>query len=90
MSITKDCKNCGAKFEIEDEDLQFYEKISPEFNGKKYLIPPPTFCPTCRHQRRIAFRNERSLYKRTCDFSKKNIISMYSQDKPYKIYDQEV
>jgi hypothetical protein len=60
-------------------------------NGKiKYLIPSPTLCPDCRQQRRLSFRNERKLYKRKCDFSGKDIISIYSPDKPYKVYDQEI
>ncbi|NUJ97913.1 hypothetical protein HGA92_03965 [Candidatus Gracilibacteria bacterium] len=60
-------------------------------NGKiKYLIPPPTLCPDCRQQRRLSFRNERKLYKRKCDFSGKDIISIYFHDKPYKVYDQEI
>lgn len=36
------------------------------------------------------FRNERKLYKRTCDYSGKDIISIYSPDKPYKVYDQKI
>ncbi|NUJ97742.1 hypothetical protein HGA92_03055, partial [Candidatus Gracilibacteria bacterium] len=60
-------------------------------NGKiKYLIPSPTLCPQCREQRRTSFRNERKLYKRKCDFSGKDIISIYSPDKPYKVYDQNI
>ncbi|NUJ98132.1 hypothetical protein HGA92_05105 [Candidatus Gracilibacteria bacterium] len=60
-------------------------------NGKvKYLIPPPTLCPDCRQQRRLSFRNERKLYKRKCDFSGKDIISIYSPDKPYKVYEQKI
>jgi hypothetical protein len=60
-------------------------------NGKvKYLIPAPTLCPDCRQQRRLSWRNERKLYKRKCDFSGKEIISMYSPDKNYKVYDQEI
>ncbi|NUJ98008.1 hypothetical protein HGA92_04455 [Candidatus Gracilibacteria bacterium] len=60
-------------------------------NGNiRYLIPVPTLCPHCRQQRRLAWRNERNLYKRKCDFSGKDIISIYSPDKPYKVYDQEI
>ena len=62
----KTCKNCNSNFEITDEDLKFYEKVSPEFNGKKCLIPAPTLCSDCRQQRRLSFRNERNLYKREC------------------------
>lgn len=49
-------------------------------------VPEPTLCPDCRRQRRLAWRNERKLYQRKCDMCKKDIISIYSQDKPYTIY----
>ncbi|MBU0627024.1 hypothetical protein KKG31_00015 [Patescibacteria group bacterium] len=49
--------------------MEFYSKVSPIIAGKKYLIPAPTLCPDCRQQRRISFRNERSLYKRKCDLT---------------------
>ncbi|MDO8574525.1 MAG: hypothetical protein Q7R86_02770 [bacterium] len=73
----KQCQNCHGSFIIESEDFQFYEKIK---------VPPPTFCPDCRLQRRLVFRNERSLHKDTCDLCGKSIISMYSSLKPYKVY----
>jgi hypothetical protein len=69
--------------------MEFYEKVSPSFGGEKYMIPPPTLCPDCRQQRRLAFRNERKLYKRKCDATKKEIVSIYSPDKPYTVYNQE-
>lgn len=87
---TRTCKHCGVPFDITDRDLEFYNKISPVFAGKKYQISPPTRCPGCRHQRRLAFRNERSLYHRKCDFSGKNFISSFSPDKPYKVYEQNI
>lgn len=86
--MKQNCLQCSAPFEITQEDLTFYEKVSPEFNGKKEPIPPPTLCPECRVQRRMAFRNERNLYHRKCDLTGKQIISIYSPDKSYKVYDQ--
>ncbi|EKE26277.1 MAG: hypothetical protein ACD_4C00348G0007, partial [uncultured bacterium (gcode 4)] len=87
---TKTCKHCSASFDITDKDLEFYDKISPIFNSKKYNIPTPTLCPDCRQQRRLAWRNERYLYKRKCDFSWNEIISIYSPDKTnYKIFEQK-
>ncbi len=75
------CKSCPRIFRITDEDTRFYQGMN---------VPPPTLCPQCRQQRRLSFRNEINLYTRKCDFTGKEIISMYSQDKPYKIYDQDV
>jgi len=86
---TNQCKKCSDIFKITDKDLEFYDRVSPIFNGKKYPIPSPTFCPECRQQRRLIFRNERSLYKRKCDATGENIISIYSPDKKYKVYSQD-
>ncbi|MDP2103543.1 MAG: hypothetical protein Q8K26_01320 [Candidatus Gracilibacteria bacterium] len=86
---TKTCKHCGVSFPITDKDLEFYEKVSPVFNGQKYQIPTPTLCPDCRQQRRLSFRNERKLYKRKCDATGRDIISIYSPDKPFKVYHQD-
>ena len=85
---SKICKHCWVSFDITDKDIEFYDKISPIFSDKKYQIPSPTLCPDCRQQRRLSFRNERKLYKRKCDFSWKEIISIYSPDKSYKVYEQ--
>ncbi|EKD44238.1 MAG: hypothetical protein ACD_71C00205G0001, partial [uncultured bacterium (gcode 4)] len=85
---TKTCRHCGISFDITDKDLEFYEKVSPVFGGVKYTIPSPTLCPDCRQQRRLSFRNERKLYKRKCDLTGKDIISIYAPDKQYKVYEQ--
>ncbi|EKE26695.1 MAG: hypothetical protein ACD_4C00189G0001, partial [uncultured bacterium (gcode 4)] len=84
----KNCRLCSASFNITNLDLQFYDKVSPVFGWVKYPIPSPTLCPDCRQQRRLSFRNERNLYKRKCDLTQKDIISIYSPDKPYKVYGQ--
>jgi len=77
----KKCSKCGEIYIIHEEDIVFFDMIN---------VPLPSFCPECRRQRRLSFRNERHLYKRTCDFSKKNIISNISPDKPYKVYESEI
>jgi hypothetical protein len=77
---TRQCQNCKTSFIIEPDDFAFYEKID---------VPPPTFCPECREIRRIAFRNERSLYRRACDLCKKTVVSRVSPDKPYPMYCKE-
>lgn len=71
------CQNCKNPFTIEPEDFAFYEKMK---------VPAPTWCPECRLQRRLMFRNERSLYKRKCDLCGKEMITMHSPDKPRKVY----
>ena len=85
----KNCKKCGTNFEILDEDITFYDKISPTFNWTKYNIPTPTLCPECRQQRRYSFLNERKLYKNKCAITGKPLITVYSPEKPYIIYHKD-
>jgi len=74
---TKQCQNCKKDFVIEPDDFAFYEKMK---------VPAPTFCPECRTQRRMTWRNERFLYKRECGLCKKPIVSIYKPQSPYTVY----
>ncbi len=69
-SQSKFCKECSESFEIFPEDLSFYKKID---------VPEPTLCPDCRQQRRLAFRNEKNLYKRNCDLCGNSMISFFDK-----------
>jgi len=75
------CQNCKQEFVVEPEDFSFYEKVS---------VPAPTFCPSCRLQRRLAWRDEYVFYQRQCGVPSHSepIFSLYSPDKPYIVYDQ--
>lgn len=55
----------------------------------RYNLPPVSECYECAQKQRISFRNARSLYQRRCDASGDSIISMYSPDKPYRVYRNE-
>jgi hypothetical protein len=38
------CKFSGNEFQVEPEDLEFYEKVSPQVEaGSLYIPPPPSF-----------------------------------------------
>ena len=87
---TRTCRQCSTPFPITDRDMAFYEKISPILNGKKELIPPPTLCPECRDRRRLAFRNERKLYRRKCDRTGRDIVSVFSSESPQKVFAGDV
>ncbi len=76
-SETKTCQNCKASFEIDAQDFGFYEKMK---------VPAPTFCPDCRMQRRMAFRNERTLYKTNCAKCGKSLIAAYPKTTKFTIY----
>ncbi len=76
----KICQNCKKEFTIEPEDFLFYERIK---------VPPPTFCPACRVQRRMAFLTDRAFYKRKCDATGQMIFSHFSAQAPVKVYDHD-
>jgi len=84
----KTCRVSGKKFAVYQSDIAFYDSISPTFNGKKFQVPTPTLCPEERARRRMAFRNERTLHRRKCDATNKDIISIYSQDTWVVVYNQ--
>ncbi|MBU0732231.1 hypothetical protein KKC88_05110 [Patescibacteria group bacterium] len=75
------CQQCEKDFEIKNEDREFYDM---------FQVPDPIFCPKCRLKTRLAFRNAKSLYKRKCDFSGKEIISQYNPKQPFPVYDTDV
>ncbi|MBL4694318.1 hypothetical protein JKY72_03020 [Candidatus Gracilibacteria bacterium] len=87
--MNKSCKNCDLDFVITEEDLKFYDNISPVFAKEKIQIPPPTLCPDCRQQRRISWRNERALHIRECSKTGKRMLSMYSQECKFPVYDND-
>lgn len=76
ISESRICQNCKSSFTIEPEDFAFYEKME---------VPPPSFCPQCSMQRRIAFRNERTLYRRKDAFNK-DIVSSIAPNTPFTVY----
>ena len=78
---TRKCQNCRVEFTIEPEDFKFYDKIK---------VPPPTWCPQCRLQRRLMWRNERVLYNRKNDApgSLESFISNYNPRVTIPVYDQ--
>ncbi len=80
--IKQNCRICSKEFVVNEWEQAHLQKMGG--------FPLPTLCIDHRHQRRFAYRNERKLYKDNCDFSGKDIISIYSPDKNLKVYSQEI
>lgn len=76
----KVCKNCQANFPVDQQDHDFYERMN---------VSSPTQCPQCRMQRRLAFRNDRSLYKSKSALSGKPILTMYNPENGFAVYDEK-
>ena len=87
---TRKCRLSGKEFIVTDKDVELLDKISPIFDFKKYSLPSPTLSPEERQKRRLTFRNERKMYKSKCSKTGREIISLYSPDKNYIVYDQKV
>lgn len=77
METLPTCSTCTKQFEIPASEQDFLVKSD---------FPNPKKCFECRHQERIAWRNERSLYHRTCEHCKKEIIACYSEASPIHVY----
>jgi hypothetical protein len=73
----RQCQNCKTDFSIEPDDISFYQKIH---------VPPPTFCPRCRKQRRLAWRNDFNLYSDTCKKCGKSVVTIFSPDTGMTVY----
>src|SRR3989338_342823 len=71
------CQQCKSQFQITDQDRAFYRKID---------VPEPKLCPPCRAQRRLVWRNERTLYQSKCELCKRSTLSVYHPGGPYKSY----
>lgn len=76
-SETRSCQNCKQDFTIEPEGFEFYTKMK---------VPAPTWCPECRNSRRMAWREERTLYRDTCQLCHQSVISIHAPNGPFKIF----
>ena len=79
-SQTKTCQSCKKDFTIEPDDLGFYERIQ---------VPPPTFCPDCRFQRRMSWRNGWHLFKKKEILHGKEIFSFFPPENKIPIYERD-
>ena len=74
--MQKTCKLSGWPFEVSEMEMNLIKKMD---------LGEPQFHPTIRSAMRLAFRNERNLFIRKCDFSGERILSVYSEDKPFPV-----
>ncbi|MEK7122692.1 MAG: hypothetical protein AAB855_02445, partial [Patescibacteria group bacterium] len=71
------CRECAVQFAIHPND----QKILDYFDA-----PSPTLCATHSLQQRLAWRNERHLYKRTCELCKNEVLAVYSLRSYAKVF----
>ena len=88
-AMQRSCRQCETAFEITQDDLDFYEMVSPKFGETTCLLPAPTHCPDCRQQRRLAINNERFLYPGTCGMCRKRTPTEHPSHAHQPIYCRE-
>ena len=74
------CEISGQSFSIDAEEQGFYERLG---------VPTPELSPEERLRRRCLFRNERSLYYRTCDATEKRVVSFYAPENQFPVYEKD-
>jgi len=67
-------------------EVDILHAISPVLQGKSYLIPLSDHHPDVNHQRHLAWRNEKILYKTTCALTGASIITNINPSQLYTIY----
>jgi hypothetical protein len=83
--MQKPCAQCQTSYEFNEFDHALLQKISASAI-ELHDIPPPSVCPDCRQQRRLARRNERKFYHAQCNLCRKDILTMYGADEPFPVY----
>lgn len=78
-SETKVCEKCGQGFDIEADDIPFYEKMD---------LPLPTMCPYCRWKYLLAFWVHGIFRITKSALSGKTIITVLPESVPFPIYDR--
>ena len=78
--MQKSCKNCQQQFTIEPEDFTYYERIK---------VPPPTWCPSCRFQRRMSWRNGWHLFKNNDTRDGKELFSFFPRENNIPVYERD-
>jgi hypothetical protein len=71
------CEVSNKPYRIIKQELQFY---------REYNLPIPRRHPDQRHKDRMALRNPRKLYQRTCNKCNLPIQTTYAPDRPEIVY----
>ncbi len=74
------CKWCSKEYPIFDKEKTFLEKRNLDFSE---------LCFDCRFRNMLMWRNEKKLYWRKSDKTWKRILSMYSPEYKWKVYNYD-
>lgn len=83
------CVICSESFELSDDELAHLARVSPVIAGVEHPLTLPDKCRDCRELERLAFRNERHLFHRTCDLTGRRIVTIFPPEAPYRVCSSE-
>lgn len=75
--MLRTCITIGREFEVTPAEQSICERLG---------MPLPVEHPDVRLQKQLAFRNEWGMYKRICDGTGKEIVSLVHPDRDRKVY----
>ncbi len=80
MSTAKQiCSVSGVDFSVYAEEAELYRKLN---------FSIPILCPEERARKMLAWRNERKLYRRSCDATGEIIVSIFDLNAKFPVYAQ--
>ena len=88
-SAEMECSNCNSPFERNQTEVDLLPRFSLQAGEFSFSLPPSDLCPGCREQQRLCYRNEWNFYRRKCDASGKLLVSIYPEETPFDVYEQE-
>lgn len=74
------CSECSQPFSVSTEDRHILDSLG---------LPTPQLCFEHALQRRLAFRNERHLYRRECEKCHTSVLAMFSPESYTHVYCRE-
>jgi len=83
------CKVTNKPFLISDQEQTFISNITFQFGSKSFQFPLPDISPDERMRQRTSHRNEQNMYWNTSAVDGTPLLSIYSADKPCKVYSQD-
>lgn len=74
------CIECHQEFTVSPQDRAILDKLE---------LPTPALCGTHALQRRLAYRNERYLYRRECELCGVSMLAQFSKESSMHVYCRE-
>jgi len=74
------CKTCNGPINLSDQEGALLEK---------FHISQLAYCFHCSWQRKMQWQNEYQVYRRSCSATGKNIISIFSEDTAFPVFERK-